>query len=256
MSTPNKIKCKFCSLKIKSIDSYIDHIEKYHKEMIPENMTVWQFYYYLKTGKSHGTCVMCKKDTGWNERTHKYHRFCKNPKCKEKYKEIFQKRMMGKYGKVNLLNDPEQQKKMLANRKISGIYHWSDHIHTNTYTGSYELAFLEFLDFVLMFDPEDVISPSPHIFYYIYEQNRHFYIPDFYIPSLNLEVEIKEGTNTHPKILAVDKVKEGLKDEVMKSNKNYFNYIKIVEKDHMKFLKYLELAKENFENGVNGIFMP
>ncbi|MFW5647189.1 MAG: hypothetical protein ACOCMX_07835, partial [Acetivibrio ethanolgignens] len=74
--------------------------------------------------------------------------------------------------------------------------------------------------------------------YYTYEGETHFYIPDFFILSLNLEVEIKEGTNKHPKILAVDKVKEQLKDEVMKTNANSFNYIKIIEKNHRRFLEY------------------
>lgn len=252
-----KIKCKFCGRPYTSVDSYVDHIAKMHKEMIPQDMVPWQFYYYLKTNKTHGNCIMCKKETEWNDKTHKYHRFCNNPKCKDEYKKIFQKRMIGKYGKVNLLNDPEQQKKMLANRHISGVYRWNDHIHTTVYTGTYELAFLQFMDEIMQFDPEDVIAPSPHTFFYIYEGKKHFYIPDFYIPSLNLEVEIKEGTNTHPKIVAVDKVKEKLKDDVMKSIKDNFNYIKLVEKDHTKFLKYLEQAKENFENGSkSGICMP
>ena len=56
--------------------------------MIPEDMTPWQFVYYLRTGKKNGNCVMCKKPTTWNEKTHKYNRFCNDPKCKEKYKEI------------------------------------------------------------------------------------------------------------------------------------------------------------------------
>ena len=69
---------------------------------------------------------------------------------------------------------------------------------------------------------------------WLYENKKHFYIPDFFIPSLNLEVEIKDGdestvgANHHPKIMAVDRVKEALKDDVMKSNNKNFNYIKIV----------------------------
>ena len=240
------IHCKYCNRELKNYDQYAAHLEMKHRELIPPDMTSWQFIYYLRTGKTHGTCVICKGDTKWNDKTHKYHRFCDNPKCKEKYKEQFRNRMIGKYGKVNLLNDPEQQKKMLANRKISGTYKWSDHIHESTYTGSYELNFLEFLDNVMNFDPEDVLSPSPHTYFYEYEGKKHFYIPDFFIPSLQLEIEIKEGTNMHPKNLAVDKVKEKLKDEVMKSNASSFNYLKIVEKNNIKFFVYLEEAKKRF----------
>ena len=126
-----------------------------------------------------------------------------------------------------------------------------DKIHETQYTGTYELSFLEFLDSVMNFDPEDLIAPSPHTYYYEYEGEKHFYIPDFFIPSLNLEIEIKEGTNMHPKNLAVDKVKERLKDEVMRTNSSSFNYLKIVEKNNIKFFNYLELAKERFVNNDN-----
>ena len=257
------MKCKFCDKRFTEINQYVSHLEKYHSDMMPDNMSAYQYFYFLKTGKDHGQCVICKKETSWNDKTNKYHRFCSNPACKQKYVSTFRNRMIGKYGKVTLLNDPEQQKKMLANRSISGTYKWSDHVHSVGYTGTYELSFLEFMDNVMDFDPEDIISPSPHTYYYIYENKKHFYIPDFFIPSLNLEVEIKDGdentvgANMHPKILAVDRVKEALKDDVMKSNNKNFNYIKIVNKENEKIFKYLELAKKNFADGTEKpIFMP
>ena len=225
--TGKRIKCKYCDAIIKDIDHYASHLEKSHSEMIPPDMVPMQFIYYLRTNKTHGDCIICHKPTKWNEKTNKYHRFCDNPKCKEKY-----------------------------NRKISGVYKWMDRVHETQYTGTYELSFLIFLDTVMNFNPEDLIAPSPHTYYYEYDGEKHFYIPDFFIPSLNLEIEIKEGTNMHPKNLAVDKVKEKLKDEVMKSNSSSFNYLKIVEKENIKFLKYLELAKEKFVNNDNSaIFM-
>lgn len=247
-----KIKCKFCDSYFVDVPGYVQHLDEIHHDMIPKNMVPWQFYYYLKTGKTHGNCIMCKKETKWNDSTHKYNRFCDNPKCKEEYREIFKKRMIGKYGKVSLLDDPEQQKKMLASRSISGLYKWRDGKSESTFTGSYERAFLEFLDLDLQMDPSDIFSPSPHTYYYEYEGTKHFYIPDFFIASLDLEVEIKDGgsnPNTHHKIQEVDKVKERLKDSVMRSNKSTFNYIKIEDKDHFKFLKYLEIAKDRFQKG-------
>lgn len=253
-----KIKCKFCDRIFKTQDSYAAHLEGRHSDMMPPNMDGYQFMYFLRTGKTEGKCIMCGKPTGWNEKTHKYHRFCKNPKCKDKYREQFKSRMIGKYGKVTLLNDPEQQKIMLARRKISNVYQWSDHVHEFVYTGSYEKNFLEFLDHVMWFDPEDIMAPSPHTYYYIYEGKRHFYIPDFFIPSLKVEIEIKDGSanaNTHPKILAVDKVKEALKDEVLKTN-GPFNYLKIVNKENQKFFQFLEKMAEFPESNEKKIYMP
>lgn len=253
------LKCKFCDKRFDDVDHYVAHLEKSHLDMIPKDMTPHQYYYYLKTGKLHGNCVMCKKPTKWNPKTNKYARFCENPKCKEAYIKMFQNRMIGKYGKVTLLNDPEQQKIMLANRKISGVYEWSDHIHKIPYTGTYEKSFFEFLDLIVDFDPDDIIAPSPHTYIYQYEGKDHFYIPDAFIGSLSLEIEIKDGgdnTNMHPKIQAVDKVKEKLKDQVMMSNGSQFNYLKIVNKDNQKFFEYLMKAKENVASGNNKpIFM-
>lgn len=247
-----QIKCEFCLYHTNDIDSYAHHLETKHSDLIPQDMSGSQYIYYKRTGKTHGLCVMDKKPTEWNEKTKKYNRFCNNPKCKEKYVAMFRERMIGKYGKVTLLNDPEQQRKMLQNRSISGIYKWSDGKEFS-YTGSYELDFLKFLDIILDYDSDDVITPSPHTYYYIYEGKKHFYIPDVFIPSLNLEIEIKDGgdnPNMHHKIQAVDKVKEKLKDDVMVSNSKNFNYIKIVNKENKTFLKYLEIAKEQALNGI------
>lgn len=252
-----RIKCKFCDAYFLKPEEYVSHLESTHSDMIPEDMDAWQFAYFLRTGKTEGSCITCKGPTTWNPKTHKYNRYCDNPKCKEAYREVFKKRMIGKYGKITLLNDPEQQKIMLSRRKISGEYNWSDGSGVSVFTGTYEKAFLEFLDTCLNFSASDIIAPSPHTYYYIYENAKHFYIPDFYIPSLNLEVEIKEGTNTHPKIQAVDKVKEKLKDDVMKSNSKTINYVKIVEKDHTRFLQFLDLAKTKYmETGeLRGIIL-
>ena len=256
------IHCKFCDKLMKDEEQYADHIETKHQEMIIPGMVPRQFVYFLRTGKTHGNCVMCKGETKWNPKTNKYHRFCDNPKCKEEYRETFKNRMIGKYGKVVLCNDPEMQRKMLAARKISGKYQFSDHNpnHVIPYTGSYELDFLMFLDLIMDFPFEDIMSPSPHTFFYEYEGKKHFYIPDVFIPSLNLEIEIKDGgdnPNTHPKIMAVDKVKEQLKDAVMADKSVPFNYIKIVNKEYKKFFKYLEIAKEYDGKGIKKkIYMP
>jgi hypothetical protein len=241
-------KCRLCDAKFNELEDLYKHLEDEHGDSIPKNFSSQQYYYYLKTGKDHGTCIVCKMDTSWNESTNKYHRFCEMKRCKEKYKEEFRQRMIGKYGRVHLLSDPEQQKKMLANRSISGKYKWSDGKEIQ-YTGTYELDFLRFLDNFMNFDSEDVISPSPHTYYYLYEGEEKFYIPDFFIPSLNLEIEIKDGgsnPNTHHKIQAVDKVKEKLKDEVLSSQKQ-FSYIKITDKNYDAFFDLLMRMKKDFE---------
>ena len=59
------------------------------------------------------------------------------------------------------------------------------------------------------------------------------------------------------KIQSVDKVKEQLKDQVMKTN-GAFHYLKIVNKENEKFFTFLEKIADNLENGKEKqlIFMP
>ncbi len=241
------IKCPLCDASYTQIEDLYQHIETHHGEVIPQGWSSQRFYYYSKTGRKNGSCVVCKKNTDWNDKTNKYHRFCNDPKCKEKYRKTFEERMVGKHGKVSLLDDPEHQRKMLMNRSISGTYEWSDGGKV-PYTGSYELDFLRMADNLLDFNSQDIMAPSPHTYWYEHEGVKRFYIPDFYIPSLNLEIEIKDGgdnPNNHHKIQAVDKVKEKLKDGVMKSQPNV-NYIKLMNKEYGNLFKFLNIAKENF----------
>ena len=242
-------KCKICGKKYNELSCLYNHIESKHADMIPQDMTVQQFYYYMKTGKRNGNCVMCKQPTSWNMNTNKYNRFCGNPRCKEEYVKIMKSRMIAKYGKAHLLNDPNKQREMLANRSISGTYEWSDGKHTTTYTGSYELDFLKTLDNFFDWDPTDISMPSPHTYTYEYEGQQKFYIPDVFIHSLDLEIEIKDGgdnPNNHHKIQDVDKVKEKIKDEVLTSQRN-FHYVKITNKNYENFFEFLNEVKKGFE---------
>ena len=237
-------KCPHCGAKYKSLQTWGNHVRDIHQELMPSGWSYARYFYFILTGKSHGTCVVCKKDTMWNEATKKYERFCSDPKCKEEYRNMFRSRMMNKYGKVHLLNDPEQQRKMLAGRKISGLYTFANGTQIG-YVGSYEHHFLKMLDTFLKFDPNDLMMPSPHTYEYDYKnpndienEGKHFFIPDAYIPSLNLEIEIKQNTNMHPKLLKIDKVKELQKDALMESLPDV-NYIKIVEKQYSEFFQLI-----------------
>lgn len=251
-------KCKICGKKYNELAALYNHIENKHKDMIPKDMTVQQYYYYMKTGKMNGNCVMCKNPTGWNHNTGKYNRFCGNPKCKDEYVKIMKSRMVAKYGKTHLLNDPNKQREMLANRSISGVYKWSDGKHETTYTGSYELDFLRTLDNFFDWDPEDISMPSPHTYTYKYEGEDKFYIPDVFIHSLDLEIEIKDGgdnPNNHHKIQDVDKEKERLKDEVLCSQKA-FHYVKITNKNYENLFRFLKEIKQQFEKHSDETKIP
>lgn len=254
MRKVSSYKCPICKMEYKTFGGWSEHMHRHHPDEIPKGFTDLQYFYYTITGKKSGACVQCHKPTDWNEATGKYNRYCNNPKCKEQYCKVAKKRMIDKYGKIHLLNDPEMQRKMLSNRKIAGTYTFSDGSGKVSYVASYEKDFLMTMDTVLGFKATDIMAPSPHNYVYMYEGKPHFYIPDFYIPSLNLEIEIKDdqngpNANKHPKIAAVDRVKEALKDDVMHNNKSV-NYFKVMDKSYTDFFKYVLDLKECIDDDL------
>ena len=237
-------RCPECRKVYNSLTPWSTHMMNCHSDVIPEGWTPARYFYYLKTKKDHGSCIICKHDTEWLESRMKYARFCNNPKCKESYREQFKNRMISKHGVVTLLNDPEQQRKMLLAKKNSGYYELSDGTKIE-YLSSYEQHFSMILDHLFRITGNDIMGPSPHTYYYNYtnendkeNEGRKFYIPDYFIPSMNLEIEIKQNTSTHPKILKIDKVKEKEKDEMMKSIPG-INYLKITDKNYDEFFKFM-----------------
>lgn len=242
----NYKRCPLCNEKIvKGRENMIAHIQKEHEDEIPMGQKAGEFLYLTEHNGEPRKCMICRKPTKWNEGSHKYNAFC-SEKCKNEYVKLARARNKKVYGKENLLNDPEQQKKMLAHRSISGKYRHSDG-GVLTYTGSYEEDFCEMMDNFLNFPSDDIIMPSPHVYEYNYRGEKKFYFPDAFIPSLSLEIEIKDGgdnPNMHHKIQDVDKVKEHLKDQVMFHQQD-FHYIKIENKNYDAFFKLVEKLSED-----------
>ena len=242
MLNKKKFKCPLCDKKYDNKQSLYDHLEKEHKEQLGK-LSPANFFFNMYYKKNSGKCVICGLPTIFNERIERYERLCSRPQCKEKYIKMFKERMKRKYGKEHLLNIPEQQKKMLINRKISGYYKENGFDHA--YTGSYEKKFLEFLDLVLNYPPEGIICPAPIEIYYQYKDETHFYIPDFFLVSLDLLIEIKAFTNTHYRERDIEQ--ENAKDDA--ANKyaleNNLRYLKLPDN---KFNLFLNFLYNNYSN--------
>jgi hypothetical protein len=200
-------------------------------------LSVKNFLFNDKYKKTGGVCVMCKSPTTFNEVTGKYNRFC-SEKCIEDYKEVFKQRMRTKYGTDYFAQNVEAQKKMLNNRSISGVYRYANKKDI-TYTGKYELDFLEFCDKILKLPSLD-ITESPIVFHYVFNGNKKFYIPDFYIPTINTIVEIK-GSNNHYQKRDIEI--EKFKDKITEKLKG-INYIKILDKNYSGFLEFLSKVED------------
>jgi len=235
-------KCIFCSKAYVSKPALYEHMEKNHKEQL-EGLTPAHYYFdYRNKNTTHkGLCVQCRKNpTEFNEKTEKYNRFCSD-KCKTAYRNEFKKRMINKYGKVTLLDDVNMQKRMLANRKISGTYTWSDGTKF-TYTGSYEKDCLEFLDTILNLPSKEVFFPAPQIFQYEFEGKNHFYMPDFFLSCYNIIGEVK-GTNNHYQKRDIEI--QNLKEEVVRNSEKELglHYVMVFDKKYDELMEAINEYK-------------
>ena len=229
-------KCPFCTKIFNDKQKYCHHIAEKHNDQVPEEYEPLEFAYSLLVKKPVGRlCVICKKNNvKFNEETLKYGRIC-SEKCKEAYTKQAKSNMVKVYGKEHLLNDGDMQRKMLANHANAKDYVWDEN-HKFRIIGTYEEDFLKHLQ-DLDWSPNDVIAPSPNTYSYKWaDGSEHIYIPDFYIPSLSLEVEIKESDNTHPRMEHSREI-EHLKDKrmQMEAGKHGIHYIKIVDKKYDEF---------------------
>ena len=238
-------KCPFCGEKVVGDKSnMVDHVNKYHNEQIPPGKTAGEAVYLEEHNGIGRKCMMCANTTSWNDSTLKYNAFCCEA-CKAKYVKMVRARMKKVYGKENLLDDPDHQKKMLEHRRISGVYKHTDGGEWK-YTGSYEEDFCRMNDTFLNIPSADIMMPSPNVYHYKYKGEDKFYFPDAFIPSIGLEIEIKDGgnnPNNHHKIQDVDKVKERLKDEVLYKQKK-FHYIKIENKEYEEYFKLMRRIRD------------
>lgn len=232
--TPKKYKCPFCNLK-DTRSNLIDHVESDHEELIPEDYTASRCVYDSINGKNYGICMICKnKVYEWNDKINRYYNLCQNPACKAKVREIALNRHLKVYNKPTLLNDPDQQEKMLANRKISGVYTFRDG-GKHTYTGKYEKNALEFMDNVLDIPSTDIQSPGP-VLEYEYNGEIHKWITDIYYVPANLLIEIKDGgSNPNNRSMKSYREKQIAKEKMI-TNLGTFNYIRLTDNDFSQLL--------------------
>lgn len=240
-SSERKFKCPYCNYK-GTRERLVSHVENNHKEMIPEGYTAARVVFNSINHKEVGHCVQCKvNETKWNEDTWRYERFCSD-KCRDAYVKMAKERMVKKYGKTNLLDDEEQQKKMLANRRISGTYKFKDG-GERTYCGSYEKKTLEFYDKVLNVPSKDIMTPGPTVIY-DYEGKKHKWITDIYYVPFNLVHDIKDGgSNPNKRKMDVYRAKQSAKEEAIVKQKQY-NYIRLTDNNFSQLLLILAELKE------------
>ena len=231
-----KYKCPYCENRLER-NKLIVHVSKKHGELIPHGMFPEQVVFNSINKTNGGKCRVCGKPTPWNQKAGRYDVLCGNPQCKEKMREDYKRNMLRVRGTYNILNDPEQQEKMLAHRLISGKYKFQDDGEVG-YTGSYEKKCLEFMDIVMQIPSKDILSPGPTM-EYEYNGRKHIYIPDFYYIPYNLIIEVKDGgKNPNRKSsIGMDSSREKtIEKERLVTDRGEYNYIRLTDNDFAQLI--------------------
>ena len=222
-----KERCPYCTFRDVK-DKVISHIERKHPELIPEGYTAARVLFNYINKKDHGTCIVCGRETPWDDK----------------------KNMVKVFGTYNILNDEEQQKKMLANRSISGEYRFKDGTKFS-YVGSYEKKFLEFLDQVLDFDGYDIMAPGP-TFEYEFEGKTHKWITDFMIIPYNLVIDVKDGgDNPNNRSMVKYRNKQKAKETMITTSKGKYSYLRLTDNQFGQLLEIFLALKERMDDPDN-----
>lgn len=248
MSSNRKYKCPWCEDHFTRED-LIQHIDEEHRDFIPEGWTPARTVFKIVNGKDRGTCVVCKKETKWNEDRGKYNRICDNPKCKKALRDAALKNHIKVYGKSTLLNDMAHQNKMLSHRKISGQYRFSTGGKIG-FVGTYEKNFLEFMDKVLKFKSDEIIEPGP-VIEYEYKDEKKKWITDFYIPCYNLVIDVKDGgDNPNNRPMDDYRHKQDAKEKAITKLGSY-NYLRLTNNNFSQLLEIFAELKLQMIDDTN-----
>ena len=253
-----KYKCPYCDQRFIRSKLHI-HIQDKHEDLIPEGYTALRIAFNTINHKDHGTCIICKEEAPWNEIKGRYERLCGKESCKEAYKKMVAERNKRIYGTDRLQTDPkynaEVQKKALAGRKIAGKYKFDDGGEI-AYVGSYERKLLEFLNKTMKCNSEDILSPGPEI-PYIWNDQEHVYLPDFYYIPYNLIIEVKDGgdnKNNNPGVKEDNGSRLQAKEKAVK-DLNKYSYIRLTNNNFGQLLSLMALLKYNLlENNTGPVY--
>ena len=244
-----KYKCPYCEKRFPR-NNLIDHVNRVHEDVLPENYSAARVIYEDINKTDHGICMICKKPVyTWNEKTSRYNNLCDDPKCREEVRRIALERHIRTYNRPTLLDDAKHQEKMLSKRHISGKYRHSDGA-IFTFTGKYEKATIEFMDQVLEIPSKDIQMPGPTL-EYKYQDQTHSWITDIYYIPANLIIEVKDGgENPNNRNMPIYRGKQEAK-EVMITELGKFNYLRLTNNNFAQLLEALaEIKYDNLDQST------
>lgn len=180
-----------------------------------------QYYEKFLKEENEDICPICGKNNPYLERWDRgYKKTCSKKCANILRKQLGEKTNLIKYGVKNVQQYKDVYEKQQKHAKYSKNFK-----NTNIkYRASYELDFLE-----NFYDKFPDIQNGPTV-KYKFNRKERIYFPDFYIPSLNLIIEIKNSY-----LAKHDKSKINAKKKATISNG--LNYIMITNKRYNRFNK-------------------
>ena len=234
-----KYKCPYCEERLSRNDMVI-HIEKKHMDMIPKGYTPNRVTFNTINKKDTGRCVICGKETQWDEDVCRYKRYC-SKKCIKEAARIAEERT-GRHKQLQGPDAIKYQKEMLDHRKISGTYKFSSGGEMR-YVGSYEKEFLKAMDILMGVKVEDLVQPGPTI-EYEYNGEKKKWITDFYYIPYNLVFDIKDGGNNPNTRNMEDYRNKQITKEKAISDQGRYNYIRATNKEFDQVFSIMAELKE------------
>ena len=238
-----KYKCPCCVFSFIDFNSLCDHVKEMHSDKIPNGVTVKQYIFNMKYKKTHGSCVIDKRLTLWNEEKNRYERYC-SEECRTAAGNLFKKNALIKLGTDNPATDPNFQINAIKGRKTSGMYTFKDGKSIG-YSSSYEMNFLNFIDIDMGITSTEVEQCSI-IFTIVLDDKERYHIPDYYMPDMNLVIQIKDGSvnpNMNSHIQNEGRLRQKIADKSIIDDGNY-NYIKIVNNEFINFVNIMRILKD------------
>lgn len=247
------MKCQECDKKVKNFKALATHIQFNHDKK--------KYYNDYMKKEGEGLCKTCGNPTKFTILGRGYEKFCckeceridyskrmardnpmktvaakqnqrntnlkrygvsqntKRPEIKEQIKQTCLK----KYGVENVIQDSKIFRKAQITGKL--LHRFNEKIE---YRGSYELDFLE-----NFYNKINIIQGLS--FKYNYLNKKHIYHSDFFIPSLNLIVEIKNS-------YYYKRFKSIILTKKQATIDAGYNYIMIVDKDYTEFLGVTQIV--------------
>lgn len=233
-----RYKCPYCEERLPK-GQLILHVEEEHEDMIPKNMTPHQVVFNHIYKKDHSTCKYCRKEIyEWDEEAGRYKSFC-DEKCSKKYAESRSEYRLK-------VGDVDRQKTMLHNKHDT--YYTFSNGKKIPYVGTYEKAFLEFMDVVMKANPNDILYDTP-VIEYEYKKEKHYWIMDFYYVPYNLAIDIKDGgDNPNNRPMMEYREKQLAKEEAIKEQ-GVYNYLRCTDKNFGQLMSIMaEFKMMGLEN--------